>query len=106
MADYNDGFIYVDYASMNNAAEDMIQQTRAISQILTDLDSELTSLKNSWEGDDRSVYDQKQASWHAAVEKMRQLLQSHSGLLTDVSDNYQRTERALTQSWEGVRIGR
>ncbi|MGW1718131.1 WXG100 family type VII secretion target [Streptomyces sp. NPDC002156] len=106
MSNFTDGYIYVDYANMNNAAEDMVQQTRAISQILTDLDSELTALKESWEGDDRSVYDEKQASWNAAVAKMGQLLQSHSDLLLNVSDNYQQTERSLTQFWDGVRIGR
>ncbi|MFI1727861.1 WXG100 family type VII secretion target [Streptomyces acidicola] len=106
MSNFSDGFIYVDYGQMSNAADDMVQQTKAISSILTNLDAELTELKNSWVGDDRSVYDQKQASWNAAVDKMQQLLQSHSRLLTDVSENYQYSERSLTQLWDGVRIGR
>lgn len=106
MSNFADGYIYVDYASMNNAAEDMVQQTRAISQILTDLDSELASLKDSWEGDDRDVYSEKQAKWNEAVDKMGLLLKGHSELLLNVSDNYQQTERSLTQFWDGVRIGR
>ena len=106
MSDFSDGYIYVDYSHMQNAADDMVQQTKAIASILVNLDAELQELKNTWEGEDRQVYTQKQAAWNEAVEAMKGLLASHSALLTDVSGAYQYSEKSLTQLWEGVRVGR
>jgi WXG100 family type VII secretion target len=106
MSDFSDGQIYVDYSHMQNAADDMVQQTKAIASILANLDAELQELKATWEGDDREVYAQKQMAWNQAVDAMKSLLASHSALLTDVSDGYQYSEKSLTQLWEGVRVGR
>ncbi|MFB8775234.1 WXG100 family type VII secretion target [Streptomyces broussonetiae] len=106
MSDFTDGQIYVDYRHMSNAADDMVQQTRAIASILVNLDAELQELKATWEGEDRDVYNTKQAAWNNAVEAMKTLLENHSRLLTDVSGNYQYSERSLTQLWSEVRVGR
>ncbi|MFE0425045.1 WXG100 family type VII secretion target [Streptomyces sp. NPDC058953] len=106
MTDFSDGYIYVDYSHMNNAADDLISQTKAIDSILTNLDAELNELRNSWIGDDKDVYAQKQQVWNSAVEAMEQLLTKHSALLTNVSENYQYSERSLTQMWDSVKIGR
>ncbi|GGZ00857.1 WXG100 family type VII secretion target [Streptomyces poonensis] len=106
MSDFTDGYIYVDYSHMSNAADDMVQQTKAIASILTNLEAELQELKNTWIGDDKEVYEQKQAAWNGAVEAMKDLLTSHSRLLTDVSENYQYSEKSLTSLWESVRVGR
>ncbi|NBM15787.1 WXG100 family type VII secretion target [Streptomyces sp. GC420] len=106
MSDFSDGYIYVDYSHMSNAADDMVQQTKAMASIIANLEAELQELKNTWQGDDKAVYDQKQAAWNGAVETMKDLLTSHSKLLTDVSENYQYSEKSLTQLWEGVRVGR
>ncbi|MDX3850298.1 WXG100 family type VII secretion target [Streptomyces sp. AK02-01A] len=106
MSDFTDGQIYVDYSHMQNAADDMVQQTKAIASIIVNLDAELQELKNTWEGDDRAVYSEKQAAWNQAVDAMKALLASHSALLTEVSDVYQHSEKSLTQLWEGVRVGR
>ncbi|MEK8145862.1 WXG100 family type VII secretion target [Streptomyces sp. M10(2022)] len=106
VTDFTDGTIYVDYSHMNNAADDMIQQTKAIDSILTNLEAELQELKATWEGEDKAVYDQKQAAWNNAIEAMKTLLAKHSTLLTDVSESYKHSEKSLTQLWESVRIGR
>lgn len=106
MTDFSDGYIYVDYSHMHNAADDMVQQTKAIASILVNLEAELQELKATWQGDDKQVYEQKQAAWNQAVDAMKSLLASHSVLLTDVSDRYQYSEKSLTQLWEGVRVGR
>ncbi|MFF2525167.1 WXG100 family type VII secretion target [Streptomyces liangshanensis] len=106
MSDFTDGYIYVDYSHTQNAADDMVQQTKAIASILANLDAELDALKATWEGEDREVYTQKQVAWNAAVDSMKALLASHSTLLTEVSEGYKYSERSLTQLWEGVRVGR
>lgn len=106
MSEFTDGQIYVDYRHMSNAADDMVQQTKAIAGILVNLDAELQALKQTWEGEDRQVYNDKQAAWNKAVEAMQNLLENHSRLLTDVSGNYQYSEKSLTQLWSDVRVGR
>ncbi|WP_069169327.1 WXG100 family type VII secretion target [Streptomyces griseus] len=103
--DFTDGQIYVDYSHMQNAADDMVQQTKAIDSILTNLEAELQELQKTWEGDDKAVYAQKQASWNNAVEEMKRILAENSALLNDVSDSYQYSEKSLTSLWESVRIG-
>ncbi|MFF5567540.1 WXG100 family type VII secretion target [Streptomyces sp. NPDC012623] len=103
--DFTDGQIYVDYSHMQNAADDMVQQTKSIDSILTNLEAELQELQQTWEGDDKAVYAEKQASWNNAVEEMKRILAENSALLNDVSDSYQYSEKSLTSLWESVRIG-
>ncbi|MFJ8027539.1 WXG100 family type VII secretion target [Streptomyces sp. NPDC096311] len=105
MSDQNDGFIHVEYSPVSNAAEDMIQQTRAIEGTLSNLEMELSELKQTWWGGDAEVYEQKQAAWDGAVVTMQQLLNSHASLLADVADNYKITEQNLGQLWSEVSIG-
>ncbi|MCX4402987.1 WXG100 family type VII secretion target [Streptomyces sp. NPDC059837] len=101
-----DGQIYVDYRHMENAADDMVQQTRAIANTLSSLEAELSELKKTWYGSDAETYTQKQAAWDEAVRNMEQLLTSHAGLLTDISNNYKYSENSLSQMWSEVTIGR
>ncbi|MCX5400453.1 WXG100 family type VII secretion target [Streptomyces sp. NBC_00102] len=105
-ANFSDGYIYVDYAHMNNTADDLVAQTRAIETTLANLDMELRTLKEMWIGDDREQYDQKQLAWNNAVTAMQQMLNVNAALLTDISENYQYNERSLSQMWSAVRIGR
>lgn len=106
MSDLNDGYIYVDYNHMNNAADDMVQQTKAIANTLASLEAELNELVKSWYGNDADMYRQKQAAWDAAVQNMERLLTSHASLLTDISGQYQYSENQLSQMWSEVGIGR
>ncbi|WP_449348379.1 WXG100 family type VII secretion target [Streptomyces shaanxiensis] len=106
MSEMTDGYIYVDYNHMNNAADDMVQQTKAIANTLASLEAELNELVKSWYGNDADMYRQKQAAWDAAVQNMERLLTSHASLLTDISGQYQYSENQLTQMWSEVGIGR
>jgi WXG100 family type VII secretion target len=106
VTDFTDGYIYVDYSHMQNAADDMVQQTKAIDQTLTNLDAELNELRNMWIGDDKDVYTEKQTAWNNAVTEMERLLTSNAALLTSISEDYQYNENSLTQLWSSVRIGR
>ncbi|MFD3944802.1 WXG100 family type VII secretion target [Streptomyces sp. NPDC058579] len=101
-----DGYIYVDYAHMNNAADDLVHQTRAIARTLASLEAELNELAKTWYGSDASMYQQKQVAWNQAVTNMETMLTSHAGLLTDISGSYRYSENSLTQMWESVRVGR
>ncbi len=101
---FEDGVIHVDYSHMENAADDLVHQTKAIDQTLTNLDAELVQLKKHWEGGDKDAYTECQAAWNGAVANMERLLNSHAALLTDVSQNYRYTEKSLAQMWDDVKI--
>ena len=103
--DYSDGYIYVDYNRAEGSAEDMINQSQAIMGIISNLEMELTELKNSWIGDDKDVYTEVQAKWDNAVQNIKNLLANHSTLLDEISGNYRHTEQNLSQKWGDIRIG-
>ncbi|MFJ4274319.1 WXG100 family type VII secretion target [Streptomyces coelicoflavus] len=106
MSNYTDGFIYVDYSHMSNAADDMIHQTKAIATTLSNLEMELNALRQSWIGDDKDVYEQKQKAWNKALQAMEDMLKANSALLTSVSESYQYSEQSLTQMWSSVKVAR
>jgi WXG100 family type VII secretion target len=101
-----DGFIYVSYAHAENAVEDMRLQTREIEKIITSLNEELQALQQSWDGEDRKAYDDKQQAWNQAVTNMGNWLESNGKTLDEISNLYRQSERNQTQGWEGVKIGR
>ncbi|WP_262064311.1 WXG100 family type VII secretion target [Streptomyces sp. STR69] len=107
MADnLSDGVIYVSYNHMSNAADDMVAQTKAIAQTLSNLEQELGELSKTWYGNDADTYRQKQAAWDGAVQNMETLLTSHSQLLNEISNSYKYSENSLSQMWSEVTIGR
>jgi WXG100 family type VII secretion target len=101
-----DGVIYVSYNHMSNAADDMVAQTKAIAQTLSNLEQELGELSKTWYGNDADTYRQKQAAWDGAVQNMETLLTSHSQLLNEISNSYKYSENSLSQMWSEVTIGR
>jgi WXG100 family type VII secretion target len=103
--DFGDGYIYVDYAHMNNAADDLVSQTKAIAQTISNMEMELGQLKQTWAGEDRNTYDQKQTAWDNAVQAMESMLSGHSQLLDEISGSYKYNENNLSQMWSEVRIG-
>ncbi|WP_413801205.1 WXG100 family type VII secretion target [Streptomyces iranensis] len=101
-----DGFIYVSYAHAENAVEDMRLQTREIEKIINSLNEELQSLQQSWEGEDRQAYNEKQQAWNQAVTNMGTWLENNGKTLDEISNLYRQSEKNQTQGWEGVKIGR
>jgi WXG100 family type VII secretion target len=103
--DFTDGNIYVDYSHMNNAADDLVSQTKAIAQTISNMEMELAELKKTWIGEDAQTYDKKQQAWDNAVKAMEDMLTGHSQLLDEISGSYKYHENNLSQMWSEVRIG-
>jgi WXG100 family type VII secretion target len=103
--DFTDGYIYVDYSHMSNAADDLVSQTKAIAQTISNMEMELAQLKQSWVGDDKDTYTQKQNAWDNAIKAMEDMLTQHSQLLDEISGSYKYNENNLSQMWSEVRIG-
>ena len=103
--DFTDGNIYVDYSHMNNAADDLVSQTKAIAQTISNMDMELTQLMQSWAGEDKEEYHRKQIAWNNAIKAMEDMLTSNYQLLDEISGSYKYNENNLSQMWSEVRIG-
>jgi len=109
MTDYSnktDGIIHVEYNHVDQAAEDMRLQTKAIQNTITALNEELAALRGAWQGQDAATYQEKQDAWNAASGRLSQVLQRHSGTLNEISDIYRRHELQTKETWDGVTIGR
>ena len=100
-----DGYIYVSYAHVDNAVDDMRLQTKEIAKIITSLNDELQQLQQSWEGEDRLAYDEKQQAWNQAVENMGQWLDDNAKTLNQIRDMYTQNEKNQTQGWQDVKVG-
>ena len=103
--DFSDGYIYVDYSHMNNAADDLVSQTQAIAQTISNMEAELAQLKQSWVGDDKDMYEQIQNTWDNAITLMENMLSQNYQLLDEISGSYKYNEKNLSQMWSEVRIG-
>ncbi|MFJ3667469.1 WXG100 family type VII secretion target [Streptomyces sp. NPDC090106] len=101
----SDGFIHVDYSHVENAADDMVEQTRAIANTLGSMEEELAELKQTWYGDDSDAYLQKQNEWDGAVGAMENLLTSHAKLLNEIHGSYRYSEQSLSELWSQVSAG-
>ncbi|MEU4094800.1 WXG100 family type VII secretion target [Streptomyces sp. NPDC026673] len=99
-----DGVIFVDYGHVDDAVANMVQQTRAIDQTVTNLIAECDTLSQSWEGQDKQAYQNKKAEWDRLVADLERLLNSHSQLLSEIGGSYQYSERSLSQMWSGVTV--
>ncbi|MFH8625920.1 WXG100 family type VII secretion target [Streptomyces vietnamensis] len=101
---FEDGVIHVDYAHIDNAIDNMVHQTKAIDQTLTNLDAELNVLRDGWEGDDRHAYTVCQTNWNQAVADMEALLASYIEVLNGAQNTYKYTEQSLAQLWADVKV--
>ncbi|NJQ06537.1 WXG100 family type VII secretion target [Streptomyces lonarensis] len=106
MSQFDDGNIYMDYRGVDNVVEDLHAQTRAIRQMLDQMDQELQPLRNSWVGDASEQYAIKQAAWNNAMTEMDRLLTQDAALLQNLGQGYRRREAGLGQTWSEVKIGR
>ncbi|MFF9347598.1 WXG100 family type VII secretion target [Streptomyces sp. NPDC014734] len=108
MPDYSnktDGIIHVEYNHVDQAAEDMRLQTKAIQNTVKALNEELAGLRGAWQGADSVAYQGKQDSWNEASQQLGMVLQRHSGTLNEISDLYRRHENQSADQWANVRIG-
>jgi early secretory antigenic target protein ESAT-6 len=85
----------VDYATINRAADDCKDSGTELQQLFDQLKSDLAPLTNSWEGDAQIAYGQKQQEWDSSFEDLKQLLAQIAGVLPQMADGYQATERGV-----------
>ncbi|MGW0332700.1 WXG100 family type VII secretion target [Streptomyces sp. NPDC003011] len=98
-----DGIIDVQYPVVQNAIEELKNQTQQIITTLNNLEDELKPLVSSWEGSDQQMYIQVQAEWDQATKNMAMLLGDSGELVQSIHDNHSRDERKSADNWGNVR---
>jgi WXG100 family type VII secretion target len=98
-----DGIIDVQYPVVQNAIEELKNQTQQIITTLNNLEDELKPLVSTWEGSDQQMYIQVQAEWDQATKNMANLLGDSGELIQSIHDNHSRDERKSADNWGNVR---
>ncbi|MDL5204558.1 WXG100 family type VII secretion target [Streptomyces sp. ALI-76-A] len=98
-----DGIIDVQYPVVQNAIEELKNQTQQIINTLNNLEDELKPLVSTWEGSDQAMYIQVQEQWDQATKAMALLLGDSGALIQSIHDNHTRDERKSTDNWSNVR---
>ncbi|MFE6161865.1 WXG100 family type VII secretion target [Streptomyces sp. NPDC056486] len=98
-----DGIIDLQYPKVQQAIEELMEQTQLIITTLNNLEDELKPLVASWEGADQEKYREVQAEWDQATKNMARLLGDNGELIQSIHDNHSRDERKSADNWGGVR---
>ncbi|MFE9687421.1 WXG100 family type VII secretion target [Streptomyces sp. NPDC002701] len=98
-----DGIIDVQYPKVQQAIEELMEQTQGIITTLNNLEDELKPLVSTWEGADQEQYRVVQAEWDNATKNMARLLGDNGELIRTIHDNHSRDERKSADNWGNVR---
>ncbi|GHA73119.1 hypothetical protein GCM10010372_84470 [Streptomyces tauricus] len=98
-----DGIIDVQYPKVQQAIEELLEQTQVIINTLNNLEDELKPLVSTWEGADQEQYRVVQAEWDNATKNMARLLGDNGELIRTIHDNHSRDERKSADNWGNVR---
>ncbi|MEU9185642.1 WXG100 family type VII secretion target [Streptomyces sp. NPDC048484] len=98
-----DGIIDVQYPKVQQAIEELMDQTQLIIKTLNNLEDELKPLVSTWEGADQEQYRVVQAEWDNATKNMARLLGDNGELIRTIHDNHSRDERKSADNWGNVR---
>lgn len=77
----------VNHASLDEAAQNMLNTVNQMGNRLNQLDVELKPLRDSWSGNQMQAYHQAKAAWDWAMQEMRDLLdESHKTVYQSNAD--------------------
>ncbi|MFI5635346.1 WXG100 family type VII secretion target [Streptomyces sp. NPDC051664] len=99
------GDIWINHSAAKAFSDEMLNETQAISAVVTELEGTLGGIVNNWLGDDRDIYINKvQPTWNREVSSLSLILQRHAVTLDDISDNYKQTVYRNAQGFEEIKF--
>lgn len=91
--------IKVDYATLENANQQIQSTSRGIEERLEGLRTRLSRIE--WQGEDQAAYEQHRQEWESAMRGINQVLNEIGKAVGVAREQYMQTERANAQSWGG-----
>lgn len=94
--------ITVHYAGVDNAGEALGAATKAIQQVLSELDTQLNTVRSQWYGSSSDQYTVQQGKWNAATDDMSAQLARNQVNLSMIRENYSSTDAGLALTWSEI----
>jgi WXG100 family type VII secretion target len=94
--------IYVDYNQIDNVQEELAFANQTVSQLLTDLNNDISPLRATWSGASDDEYTMVQNAWNTDLANMNNLLPQYNNVLGEITLNYASTDNNLAAQWAGL----
>jgi early secretory antigenic target protein ESAT-6 len=89
----------IDYAAIHGASDDCKKAGGQLQSLFDDLTSKLRPLTDTWEGEAKDAYHQRQVEWNQKHDAMNQVLAQIAAVLPQIADSYQGTEGGIAKSF-------
>lgn len=90
----------VNHAGLDQAADDLNSAVKKIDDRMERLESELAPLRSDWSGQAQSAYTTAKATWDAALQDMRNLLDDTSKTVTRSNAEYRAADMRGATSFD------
>ena len=91
----------INNAGVNAAIDEMMGATKAIENVVNNLEECCATTLGTWVGEAQTVYRSAMTEWDTAVREMQDLLIRASQTLGDVQQTYQAAELMNADQWSG-----
>jgi WXG100 family type VII secretion target len=98
----NDGDIHVDYGRVNDIEDVLNDCTKAVGQILAEVEQAVQPMMASWQGSSQEAYGQVQHKWQADTSDMQLVLSKYAPTLSEMKVNYGTTDNNLALQWSAI----
>ncbi|GAA2397336.1 hypothetical protein GCM10010420_24020 [Streptomyces glaucosporus] len=92
--------IKVTYAFVENAANDIRNVAKELDTQLTDLERRVNAVVQTWEGETKQVYENKQQHWNRNVKGLNDTLEAIARALDGATDGYRGTDKKAAAQFD------
>ncbi|BCJ43892.1 hypothetical protein GCM10010168_66950 [Actinoplanes ianthinogenes] len=96
----NDGVLLVHFGALQQAGVDIDKALGTLRSQLDQLERDAAPLVDTWAGEAREAYAQRQATWRAASNDLEGILRQIRHAVIESAADYVATERAATQRFQ------
>jgi WXG100 family type VII secretion target len=89
MSDY----VLANFGNLSEGEAAFAQAYNGLTSTVSDLQAQLQSHLNSWQGSAQLAYHEAQTIWNQAIAHMGQVITAMSGVIGVANENYQNVER-------------
>ncbi len=93
--------LLVQFGALQNASANISKAVNTLHSKLSDLESAAGPLVNTWEGDAKDAYAQRQQQWRGAAQDITNILAQIKSALDESAEQYAATERSNTNLFSG-----
>ena len=92
----SDGHLLVQFGALQAASGNISKAVSTLNSTLSDLESAAGPLVNTWDGEAKEAYAQRQAQWRSAAQDINEILARIKSALDQSAEEYAATERSNT----------